>query len=102
MSSSNVPLICLVSLLAGETGNIHGNRYFTGTDSQISVIVLLTLWKGFRTCRMDFCHGFVVLKKLKIIVSLGESAFRSSGLVISFYRDGQCGCHSNLGVSMLT
>ncbi|KAJ7819505.1 hypothetical protein B0H13DRAFT_2131460, partial [Mycena leptocephala] len=52
-SSNNILLVCLVSILAGET-----------------VIVLLTLWKGFRTC------------------SLGGSALRSSRLVISFYRDG--------------
>ncbi|KAJ7863251.1 hypothetical protein B0H13DRAFT_2070682 [Mycena leptocephala] len=53
VSSSNTLLVCLVSLLAGET-----------------IIVLLTLWKGFRT------------------FSLGGSALRSSRLVISFYRDG--------------
>jgi hypothetical protein len=60
VSSSNALLVCLVSLLAGETGKIHNNIYFTGTDNRISVIVLLTVWEGFRTCRMDFGCGFAV------------------------------------------
>jgi hypothetical protein len=34
VNSRNILLVCLVSLLAGETGKMHYDSSFTGTDSQ--------------------------------------------------------------------
>ncbi|KAJ7145766.1 hypothetical protein C8R44DRAFT_755827 [Mycena epipterygia] len=56
-SSSNIELVCYLSLLVGETG-------------RFSVIVLLTLWKGFQIC------------------ALPGPASRNSRFITTFYRDG--------------
>lgn len=56
-SSNNVLLVCYLSLLVVETSKIYVVESLPTTDKESSVIVVLTLWQGYRLCTTSCMTG---------------------------------------------